>query len=316
MDYHLDHEVRLNTASKSNWALNEIDAEGKEIGLEQLPWEWTLYFTATSCVLSESFEISQPLDFKFSVTKQDGTTTEQKSGGKETRARQRSIHVKLRPGDARREEDEWRQTTYSMFGTKRVIKDFQLNIYQLDDPAKDEGCSAWGCPSYTSEGADFIDETSDDCLVFNIAVKPEAFARYVEQIDHGLVDEIILSVGHVEGFYADWSPSIATRKVKVLTRYRDHKVTLPPGHEAEPPRLGPVGDVHLYINRKLEFAQAPPNPDEPEPANTGTKRATATIQASPALDPQALKTLQSLKRAGWFIVVLLALIFIELLLRH
>jgi hypothetical protein len=44
-----------------------------------IPWEWSLYFTATSCELSDSIEISQPLNFKFKVTNQDGTVTEQKS---------------------------------------------------------------------------------------------------------------------------------------------------------------------------------------------------------------------------------------------
>lgn len=147
-------------------------------------------------------------------------------------------------------------------------------------------------------------------------MKPEAFARYVDQIDRGLVDEIIFRVGQVDGFYSAWSPSISTSNVKVLTRNQEHKVTLPPGHQSEPPRLGHVGEVALFINRKLEFEQASaPNSDESEPeakAHTGTKRAIPAIQA----DGQMLEMLRSLKRAAWFVVVLLALIFIVTLLQR
>jgi len=113
MDYHLEREVRLHTKPGRNneWMISEVDAEGKNIGLDQIPWEWTLYFTATSCVLSDSIEVSQPLNFKFQVKMQDGTVTEQESGGKETIDRRQSIRVQLRPDDARVDEDDWRQTT-------------------------------------------------------------------------------------------------------------------------------------------------------------------------------------------------------------
>jgi len=78
--------------------------------------------------LAESFEISQPLDFKFTVTKTDGTTEERRSGGKETRDRSRRIHIKLRSGDSRINYGHKDKTTFSMFGTKRVIEDIRLDI--------------------------------------------------------------------------------------------------------------------------------------------------------------------------------------------
>src|SRR5262249_22653489 len=134
----------------------------------------------------------------------------------------------------------------------RAIKSFQLEIHPIADPAEQERCSAWGCVSYTAE-VDFRDETSDDCIVFYLVVKPETFARYGAKIAHGLVDEIVLSVGSVDGFYSEWSPSTSTRNVKVLTRGSEQKITLPPGHQVEPPRLGDVSKASLYINRRLEF---------------------------------------------------------------
>ena len=139
-----------------------------------------------------------------------------------------------------------------MFGTDRAITSFDLNIYPIADPAEQESCSAWGSVSYTTE-IDFRHETSDDCVVFYLFVKPDTFARYGAKIAHGLVDEMILSVESVAGFYSEWSPSISTDNVKVLTEGSEQKIILPPSHKVEPPRLGHVGKAELYINRRLEF---------------------------------------------------------------
>ena len=100
-----------------------------------------------------------------------------------------------------------------MFGTDRAIKSFQLDIHPITDPAEQESCAAWGTVSYTHE-IDFRNETTEDCIVFYLFVKPETFARYAAKISHGSVDEMILSVGSVAGFYSEWSPSISTRNVR------------------------------------------------------------------------------------------------------
>ena len=50
MEFHLEHQLRLHTEPKFKnlykWAINEIDAEGKQIGRDQIPWEWNLWFGA------------------------------------------------------------------------------------------------------------------------------------------------------------------------------------------------------------------------------------------------------------------------------
>src|SRR5271163_2139112 len=120
----------------------------------------------------------------------------------------------LRPG-IRRNGEFVDDVTFSMFGTKRAIRDFTLEIRPLDDSAKAEHCNAWGGVSYTTE-IDFRNETVDDCIWFYLYVKPETFARYVALIDQGAIDTIIFSVKSVDGVYSDWSPSISTDKVKVL----------------------------------------------------------------------------------------------------
>lgn len=318
MDLHLERLLRLHTEPEHEnlykWAINETDAEGKAIGRDQIPWQWSLYFTATSCVLSDTIEVRQPLNFKFNATMQDGTATERKSGGKETIDRRQSIVMRLRSGDWRTDYSSKEPVTFKMFGTDRAIKNFTLNIVQIIDPSEKEQCSTWGCPSYTSEGADFVDQTIDDCIVFYLAVIPEAFTRYVAKINQGVVDEVVLRVAQVDGFYSEWSPSIVTDRVKVLTREREHKVTLPSGYQSEPPRLGSVGEVSLYINRKLEFGSQPqPESQDEKKTDLQVERPDQRMQASN--DQQTLHALRSLKRAAWLVVWLLALILIVTLLR-
>jgi len=58
VDFHLGHGLRLHTAPKHKNlyapAINEIDAQGQQIGRDQIPCVWTLRFTATSCVVGDS----------------------------------------------------------------------------------------------------------------------------------------------------------------------------------------------------------------------------------------------------------------------
>jgi hypothetical protein len=317
VDFHLERGLRLNTKPEHGtlyrWAINEIDAQGQQIGHDQIPWAWTLNFTATSCVLCDSIDIGDIRSRKSSFEMKNTTPA---PPDKIETVQQQVIRVQLRSGHPRDGEDFFRGTTFSMFGTDRVIKSFQLEIHPIVDPTNQESCSAWGCVSYTAE-IDFRHETQDDCIVFYLFVKPETFARYGAKVAHGLVDEMILSVGSVAGFYSEWSPSISTHNVKVLTPDREEqKIAFPPGHQVEPPRLGYVGTAKLYINRRLEFRKRAPGAEEGEEmADFGTERAVPETQAPPAVDPRMLQMLGSLKRAAWFVVCLLALIFIVTLLK-
>ena len=60
MEYHLERELRLDIKPDKtlySWAINEIDAQGQQIGYERIPLRWTLFFTATSCLLGDGIEI-------------------------------------------------------------------------------------------------------------------------------------------------------------------------------------------------------------------------------------------------------------------
>lgn len=248
----MEHRLRLHTDPKHKnlyaWAINEIDAHGQPIGSDQIPWPWSLHFTAASSALGDGIKIKSEKQIEKNASPVPPKI-----------AQEQVIRVKLQPGGRRwNDEDE---TTFSMFGTERTIKNFELEIHPISDFAEHESCSAWGSVSYDFE-VDFRHETTDDCIVFYLYVKPETFARYGAKIAHGLVDEIIFRVGFVSGFYSEWSPGISTRDVKVLTG--DHKVTLPPGSQFELPRLGHVGEAALFINRRLELRKRAPEPETTE----------------------------------------------------
>ncbi len=312
MDYHLERRLRLHAEpehkSLYSWAINEIDENGALVGGDQIPWEWTLSFTATSCVLSDSIELKSEWQL-------DETTKPTKP---EISQRQ-VIRIKLRTGHPRDNSDPFsRETKYSMFGTSRTVKDFQLDIHPISDPDKLESCRAWGSPSYTSEGADFRDETVDDCITFYMFVKMETFTRYAAMVSNDSIDEILFNVGLVDGFYSEWSPSISTSDVKVLTKGAEHKVEMPEDLGIEVPRLGSVGDAELYFNRRLEFGKGAPD-EETEDKGYGDLDTVSIAQESrtPAAiaDSSFLKIIVSLKRAAWWIVVLLVLIFLTMLLK-
>jgi hypothetical protein len=299
VDVHLERRLRLHTEPKHknlySWAIQEIDVEGKLIGHDQIPWPWTLQFTATSCVLADNIEIQR----------KEAALAPPKV------AQRQHIHIRLRPVQPSDDERYSGETTFSMFGTDRPIKSFDLNVYPVVDPSKEEeSCSAWG---FTSDNV-----TTDDCVGFDVFVKPDTFARYGAKIAHGLVDEITLSVGSVAGFYSEWSPLISADHIKVLAQGSEQNISAPPNHRVEPLRLGHVGKVNLYINRRLEFRIGRSPEVDAAGAIPAEMKRPIDIHKHPSatIDPRMFQMMRSVKRAAWFIVSLLAVILIVVLLKQ
>lgn len=242
MQYHQDRTLRLHTdpefSNLYSWAIVEADEQGRQVGPDQIPWVWTTWFVATSCLLSDGIEISEDAD----------STSEPPRAPKATY--RRHIRMPLRSGSTpTRGYDE---AVFQMFGTSRTIKDISLEIHPDPDPSRQQTAHAWGSLSYTSEN-DFHDETSDDCLVFYLFVSPADFDRYARTVAQGHVSRVMVAVGSVAGFYSEWSPSIAAETIKVLTPNREHHVQSPAGVELEPPRLGRVGKISVTFARSLDF---------------------------------------------------------------
>jgi hypothetical protein len=309
MDYHLDRRLQLLLEPEHkglySWAIIELDDRGQKVGLDQIPWGWRLYFTATEIVLGDQLTV-----------KTDGVI-EGRLPQQEEISHRRTIRAKLRPGDPRSDADWYRRTSYRMFGTDREIKSFLLDILPLESEDENEKCEAWGSVSYTAE-TDFRTETEDDIVVFYLFVKPSTFDRYAARIADGTADEVILGAGMVSGFYSEWSPSISTRDVKVLARGNEQNVEMPDGTTFEPPRLGDVGEVDLYINAKRLQAKKLPSADNAEiyvdeEQSTPLVRPEVAESRSGGWDPQMQKTLQSLKSsARWIIGLLVVLVLVTL----
>lgn len=303
MDYDLDRRIRLVTEPEFknlySWAIVETDKNGEKIGRDQIPWEWKISFIATELVLSDQLTINEEGDpSEILRTREENT-------------RRRLIRAKLRPGDPRNDVD-WRRPTFSMFGTDRVIKDFGLDILPLESEDEKEICTAWGTPTYH-----YKDHGQDDRLIFYLQLKPSTFATYVKRISDGTADEVVLVVGTVSGFYAEWSPDISTRAVKVLTHSKEQAVEIEPSVEFEPPRLYTVGEVDLYISAR----RAPPkkpvtdeedNDDDP----TSLVRPEAVVAQSASIDPATAKALKMLAGSTKWIIGLLVLLVIATLLKR
>jgi hypothetical protein len=133
VDYHLERGLRLHTQpeyrSLYDWAIIELDAQDQPIGPDLIPWNWSLYFTATSCVLGDGIDIRLP--------SQSGEATPEPRI-----AQSQAIRVQLRPGSEGDDRDYFRRTTFSMFGTDRAINSFEMYIHPIADPADKESCTA------------------------------------------------------------------------------------------------------------------------------------------------------------------------------
>lgn len=307
MEYHLDRKLSLKLKPKPEglyaWAINETDEQAKRrFGGDQIPWHWSLYFTAVSCEILDTLAL-EPLY----------ENAEIETGTQEVEQPQ-LIRLFLRPGV---EGKAYQRTAYSMFGTSRVINNFLLEIRPIVDPTNREICTAWGSTSYTSE-IEFRKDTVDDTVLFSLYVTQETFARYLSKLSAGFVTQTVFRVARVSGFYSDWSPTVRTDAIKILTQGEEHAIDLPNDLDFEPPRLGRVGQASLHINQSLAFGSDAPKPQTVTPdievqPPISSPEPQVSAQISQEIDPQMLKTLRSLKRAMWFIAGLLALIFITLL---
>lgn len=308
MDFHLERSLRLKTAdeiehnSLYSWAITEVDDDGGQVGHDQIPWAWTLYFTATSVTMSDSiFVRAAGEDIVGAV--------------EEERRIDQIIRIKLRPGDARHRLGPLeRVPAYRMFGTDRVIDNFELQIHPIRDGAQ-EYTKAWASASYSAE-ADFLTETEPDIVIFYLFVRPETFAKYAAKLSMAAVDEIVMSAHRVSGMYSEWSPSISPRSVKVLATGKEQEVRTASGEPFHPPRIKEVGEMQLFINRKLQFGPSSPTEDgeEEEIDGRGTVRIEEPRMSTSGQDMTAL--IKSLQGSARWIIGLLVVLIIAVLMKR
>ena len=317
MDFHLNRKIALNQESEYQslyrWSLREHDDDGKQIGLDQVPWHWSVVFTATELTLSEELKLKLNTPLLASLKPEGREVNEEEAIAIEE---SEYIRAELRHGYF---GDPDGGARYSMFGTDRSIKSFQLWIYRREDETKPERCHAWGSLSYTTE-IDFRDETADDTLQFYLHVSAKRFAQYVEMMRRHPANIMTLRLGMVDGLYSEWSPSISADRFKVLTNLKDHQLTIPEGCAITPPALGRVGEFSITFTTRRE-CDKPPREIEldkeelpesvVEQAQSSEDEDLPLLRAMLTLAIQQEQRMKYLSYAAWIVVALLSLILLR-----
>jgi hypothetical protein len=298
MEHHLEHDIRLSEESEYkslySWFLQEFTKEGKSVGHAVIPWAWSFWFTASQFEYIKSIEL-----------KNDADADDEWSAGE-------LIRATLKPDSHTR---GGRAPRFSMLGTDRPIKDFSVSIRRLDDDQTPERCKLWGIVSYTAD-FDFEDEAHDDCLGLDVALRPKNFDELCRLIQSGGAHHnLTVHVQGVSGFYSEWSPSVRTDNVKVLTSHvKDQPVAKPDGCSIEPPRVGAIQRFGLTFNRRsvvaLSQAAEPKNVEDSDdespheqPSHTPEQQLYATTLQALA---RAQESFAQLRIVLWVIAALVA----------
>lgn len=241
MDFHLDGHVVLDPDSEFKslypWSLKDVFEGGQKVGKPYCVWPHSLYFYATDFSVNRIFAVERYV------------SGDEASPEETTNDDSRSILAKLLPST----DCGFSDTTYSMFSTDRIINAFELRIRPLDSEDAEERCRVSGSPSHTRD-IEFRNVTFPDTLDFQLYVTPSRFQTFLDFANAPNEKFATFGVGSVPGFYAEWSPSFSTDKVKVLDNKEDQRLLVPQECDFDPPVLGWVGRFSLHLQSRSVFA--------------------------------------------------------------
>lgn len=230
MGYHLENKIILNEESEDKatypWSLQEFDKNDQKIGSNQIPFIWSLYFTASGLSNSYSLDLN-------------GNSNEENE----------HISAKLHPGRCR--NGKWElDASYSMFGTDRIIKNFELCIRKIEEDKDNKGNTKsfiWGTPSSTEE-IDCRNETFEDIIIIYLYFRSSQFYELTNLIEFGRVDTLEIHLSQISGFYSECTPMVNPSEIKILTNdSKIQKVIISDSCKIEPPRLGYYGKFKITI---------------------------------------------------------------------
>jgi len=318
MEYLLEREVRLEKSEYENlydWALQEYDKNGKEIGSPKIPAELSFWFTSTkiSYHRKSSKEI---LEFE--------------EGEKASFSDSEFIEVELAPGSIRYNDKGmpylFDDLYYSFFGTGRSIDSFHLSIKKLNNEQDEDMAVVYGIPSYK-----YDEKITEDSLEINLFLNEGRFSDLVESIKNNTISHIEFNA-EFPGFYFDWSPSEFygqfLSEIKILSEDEDGQVVgISEGLNVIPKRLGelhnfslteafPVIKSHSFFKIKEDenvFSESFED-DSDTPSETLTKSDIDSGGFKKDFQVCSVNedTLSKLKTALWLIVFLLLLISIQI----
>ena len=234
MENLLNRQVQLSEESDS-WFLKEFDANGIQIGGDQVPTKHTIDLYAYD------------LNFSSDLYAASNTKTHTNE----------SITAKLNLGWVDTNEmasGSW-WPELSMFGTDRYIKHFSLSIKKLDDNLTPDHCEmigrlAWEDDMMGYEDGDYFCGTTefDDWIAIILYLRPKQFDKLAESIKSQLIYSINLSL-IASGTYANRATYDSERPslLKILLDTYSQKVVIPEDSLIKPEVLGNVDWFKLSI---------------------------------------------------------------------
>lgn len=307
MDYKLEHKIFLSEETEfmclNSWSIQECDTDGKKIGRAKISWPWSLYFTASD------------LRYEYSIGICNYVCDDE-----EPIQEEEVITGILHSGICRDGANLAAEAQYSMLGTDRLISHFDLRIHKIGNDSI-ERCNLWGSVSHTSE-VDCSYETYDDVVIANIYLLPERFEKIAELIKGRHTDILELILKGVYGFYSEWTPSISTDNIKILTDSEDQQVEGCEDLDIKPLRLGDVSEFDLRIiqrnklnprqdlrsiNIEKLFEDSNDSEDAPDAC-----RGTDKSQLMPGLLACNEMALKKLNVSIWFVFSVLCFIFFKI----
>lgn len=247
MESNLDRKIVLKTDCKGSddWCLCELGDNGRQIGLDQTPWSWTVMFSISEFRLTRGFGFGE-----LSIFDRESEPVAEHSNKVDIEESEVMV-AKMHPGVCR--DGKWldNATTYSMFGTGRTISEFTLRVFKAKKD-ESERCNIDGVVSYTTED-EFGKETSPDCIEVLLVLSESRFDRLATLIARKENDLATLALSRVAGLYSEWSPLVTANNIKVLVRENLQGMEKPEGCEIEPPTLRNVGQFELSLVTRAEF---------------------------------------------------------------
>jgi hypothetical protein len=238
MDYQLDKKITINKDTKHKslyqWCLNEVNANGSLDNRDLIPFRWSLYFTGTSLQVSTSVNVVR-----------DSKTDEIKS------VKSTNIYGKFYSGICRDGENLSDDVEFSIFGTDRKVNEFSVTISETQD-ASNEACWLTAIPSYETENVNFCKVIENDFIGFDINLETEKFNELVRLIETRAIDSVRLIARNVNGIYSEWTPTITTHSVKVLTT--DNVIDGVDINQFEGSTAGLIGDFNIQFTTQIPLS--------------------------------------------------------------
>ena len=216
------------------WCLQEFSDDGKQVGGDYVPWVHRLYFRTEEIVYQISHSSTAIDDDEEIGRLGHNLKTEE------------TICAKLSPTG--RSDSPPR---YKMMGFERTVEEMSLRVVRFEG---DSTCNCEAMPQSTG-GVTFHEETYPDHLFFEVSLNAEIFDAISQLIKSNFLDELQFWVFGVDGFYANWSPDIYTREIKILSSWDEHDLELPDNLEREPRRTGKVYEFHLLARSSTDVVE-------------------------------------------------------------